>query len=279
MNVFEESEEPLMTLKHMLPKEHGTWAMLLAPWIVGCGVARRFDHAALLSLAAILMFFLAQNQMMNWMRLHFANQPDSNALRRTELLLLVFGLIGILIVSPLWVVDKLHGLIYFALLALLLTAAALFLVQKKKDRSIAGQILAAAGLSLSAPLAYYSTSRTLDHNAGILWLVNFLFFLGGVFYVQMKIDALARRKSFQRLSDRFRFAAGTLVMDSLLVLVAFGSLRWSSFSGWATLAFAPTAIQAIAGTIRLDHPAVLKRVGIISTIHSILFVALFIILA
>lgn len=269
----------LMTLKQMLPKEHGTWAMLLAPWVVGCGVARHVDRPALLSLAAILMFFLGQNQMMNWVRLHFANQPDANALRRTELLLLTFVLTGIVVVSPLWAIDKLHGLIYFAALALLLTGVALLLVRKRKDRSMAGQILAAAGLSLSAPLAYYAATLRLDHKAAVLWLVNFFFFLGGVIYIQMKIDALTKRRPLQSIFDRFRFAAWTLVIDSLVVLAAFGSLRWSSISTWATLAFAPTAIQAVVGTIRLDHPAVLKRVGIISTFHSILFVVLFILLA
>jgi hypothetical protein len=56
-------------------------------------------------------------------------------------------------------------------------------------------------------------------------------------------------------------------------------LRWGSISTWATLAFVPTAIQALVGTLRLDHPAVLKRVGLISTVHSILFAIIFIVLA
>jgi len=70
-----------------------------------------------------------------------------------------------------------------------------------------------------------------------------------------------------------------LMIDLGIVLAAFATLRWGSISTWATMAFVPTAIQAMAGTLRLDHPAVLKRVGLISTVHSILFAMIFIALA
>ncbi|MBI1734680.1 MAG: YwiC-like family protein [Candidatus Rokubacteria bacterium] len=36
----------------VLPREHGTWAMLLAPWLVGVGVARRVDVGAVLLVVA-----------------------------------------------------------------------------------------------------------------------------------------------------------------------------------------------------------------------------------
>lgn len=110
-------------------------------------------------------------------------------------------------------------------------------------------------------------------------MINFLFFLGGVFYVQLKIDALPQRSRLRSLADRFRFAAGTLSLNLIILSLVFLSLRMGPLSPLIILAFVPTFLQAIIGTIRLDRPARLKRVGIISTGHSIVFAVLVIWLA
>jgi len=46
-----------VSLRRILPKEHGTWAMLLVPWAIGCGIARRLAWQDLLLLVAMLLFF------------------------------------------------------------------------------------------------------------------------------------------------------------------------------------------------------------------------------
>lgn len=268
-----------MTAKQLFPKEHGTWAMLLVPWIVGCGVARAWNRRELLLLLATLMFFLAQNQIMNWLRLRFASVPNPAAMQRVRNLFLIFSGVGILAVIPLLERYHLTGLVYFGLIAVVLTALSMMLVNRKMDRSLLGQFLAAAGLSLSAPLAYYVATGYYSRIGLELWGINFLFFLGGVFYVQMKIDALSHRTGFQSLASRFGFAAKTLAFDWVILLAVFLILEQGLLSPWATVALVPTAIQALVGAARLDHPAKLKRVGILSTMHSILFAALLIWLA
>ncbi len=253
--------------------------MLLTPWAVGCGIAGRLDRREFWLLLAMLMFFLAQNQIMNWLRLRFATTPNPVAFARVRNLFLIFSAIGILALIPLIEIYHLWGLVYFGLIAVILTATSMFLVNRKLDRSLAGQILAAAGLSLSAPLAYYVGRIALDRTALDLWAINFLFFLGGVFYVQLKIDALSQKGQLGSFASKVRFAGRTLAIDCGIVAAVFLILKYGSLSPWALVALAPTMLQAIIGTIRLDRPARLKRIGIISTAHSILFAAILILTA
>lgn len=253
--------------------------MLLVPWAVGCGVARRFGTKEFLLLVSTLMFFLAQNQFMNWLRLRFATNPDPKALTRVRLFIFLFTVIGGLVVLPLIFSYHLTALVYFGVIGAVFMGMSMFLVVQKKDRTLAGQILASAGLSLSAPPAYYVARGVMEHQAFELWLLNSLFFLGGVFYVQLKIDALAVRDQLKTLTSKIRFASKPLLIDLAILTLALFSLRMGSLSSWAILAFVPTALQAIIGTLRLDHPAKFKRVGIISTLHSISFAAIVIWLA
>jgi hypothetical protein len=268
-----------MTAKQFFPKEHGTWVMLLIPWAVGCGVGGRWGGRELLLLVATLMLFLAQAQIMNWLRLRFASTPAARSLIRVRILVFLFSLMGALAVAPLIVIYHLNALLYFGAIALVLMVISMVLVMRKRDRSLAGQILASAGLSLSAPLAYYVATGTANHVALELWSVNFLFFLGGVFYVQLKIDALPQRARLNSTEAKFRFAGLTLVGEAAILALVFLTVRMGSLSPRIILAFAPTFIQALIGTLRLDRPARLKRVGIISSVHSILFAVLVILLA
>lgn len=268
-----------MSAKQFLPREHGTWAMLLVPFVVGCGVARQFALKELYLAAATLTFFLAQNQLMIWVRLRFASPPDLAAMSRVRNLFLIFVMIGSLAVTPLLWFFHLHALLFFGAASVLLVGISVKLVTVRKDRSLGGQILASAGLSLSAPLAHYAALGRLEHAAFDLWALNFLFFLGGVFYVQLKIGALSRKNKFVLLLDQFRFAGRTLACDVAILVLAFFILRRGSLSLLTLIAFLPTMAQAIVGTLRLDHPAKLKRVGVLATVYSILFAAIVIWLA
>ncbi len=254
--------------------------MLLVPWVIGCGIARDIGLKEWFLLLAILMFFLAQNQILNRIRLKFASAPNPSAVTRIRISFFIFTAIGILAIIPLLIKYHLWSLFYFGGIAIFLTAMSMYLVNRRLDRSLTGQVLAAGGLSLSAPLAYYAGWGTVNRMAVELWIINFLFFLGGVFYVQLKIDALAQRSQpLKSVGSRLAFARKTLITDSAIAATVLMILMEGPMSLWAILALVPIMIQAIVGTFRLNHPAKLKRVGILSTIHSILFAAILIWLA
>ena len=259
-----------MSLKRILPKEHGTWAMLLVPWAIGCGVARRLTGPDLLLLAAMLAFFLAHNQLLTWLRLRLVAASDSGTLGRARGLFLILAGAGGVAFLPLLALGGIAGA---------LVAVSLYLVYRRLDHGLAGQILAPAGLALSAPAAYSVARGALDRTAVALWALNVLFFLGAVMYVRLKIDALKRAPSLVAPAAKLRFAAPTLGIDLAILAAVLIALGFGSLSPWAVLAFVPTAAQTLVGAARLDRPARLKRVGILATVHSIVFALLVVWLA
>ncbi len=268
-----------MSLKRILPKEHGTWAMLLVPWAVGCGVARRLAPPDLLLLAAMLLLFLAHTQLLTWLRLRLVAASDPAALGRARGLFLVLAGAGGVAILPLLARSRLTALPALGAIAGALAAASLYLVYRRLDHGLAGQVLAPAGLALSAPAAYSVARGALDRTAIALWAINFLFFLGAVVYVRLKIDALKRTAALVAPAARLRFAAQTLGIDLAILAAVLIVLGFGSLSPWAVLAFAPTAAQTLVGAARLDRPARLKRVGILATAHSIVFALLLVWLA
>ena len=263
-----------MSLRRILPKEHGTWAMLLVPWAIGCGIARRLAWQDLLLLVAMLLFFLAHNQLLTWLRLRLVAASDPEAVGRARGIFLLLAGAGGGAILPLLALYRLTALLALGLIAGVLVAASMHLVYRRLDHGLAGQVLAPAGLALSAPAAYYVARGALDRTSVALWALNFLFFLGAVLYVRLKIDALKRTASLIAPAAKLRFAAQTLGIDLAILAAVLIALGFGSLSPWAVLAFVPTAAQTLVGAARLDRPARLKRVGILATAHSIVFALL-----
>jgi hypothetical protein len=265
-------------LKELLPKEHGTWAMLLVPWVVGVGVARRLDGAQLVLLGALLLAFLGQHQLGLWIRARRAGPTAAGAARRAAVRAAVILAAAIAAGVPLLArVGAALGLLIA--LAGAVSVAALVLVARRVERALPGQILGAVGLPASAAAAHAVGEGQLTPTAWQLWALCALFFLGGVFYVRLKIDAIPRRRMLTSLAARLALARGTVAVETAIVALAAVVVTQGALSTSALLAFAPVAIQAVVGVVRLHHPARLKRVGIISTIHALVFAFLVIALA
>jgi hypothetical protein len=253
--------------------------MLLVPWAVGCGVARRLDDEALLLLVAMLLLFLAHHQLLSWLRLRLVAAPDPAALRRARGLVLALAGAGGVALVPLLLLHRRTALLALGGVAGVLAAASAALVSRRLDHGLAGQVLAPVALALSAPAAYYVARGALDRVAWALWAIDVLFFLGAVFYVRLKIDARKRAAALAAPAARLRFAAPTLAADLAILAAVAATARLGTLSPWVLLAFAPTAVQAVVGALRLDRPARLKRVGILAVGHAVLFALLVIGLA
>jgi len=253
--------------------------MLLAPWAIGCGVARRLGGPELLLLAALVLLFLAHAQLLGGLRLRFAAAPDRAAAARGRRRVLALAAAAAVALAPLLLVWRLWGLLALGAVALGPAAASVALVRARLDRGVAGQVLAAAALSLSAPAAHYVAQCAWTRVAAALWAVSFLFFLGAVSYVQLKIDALRRRAPLPTLAARAAFAARPLALDAAALGAAWAALALGGLESRALAAFAPVAVQTLVGVARLDHPVRLKRLGILAVGHALAFTLLVVWLA
>jgi hypothetical protein len=253
--------------------------MLLVPWAVGCGVAGRLGLNEALLLAAMIAFFLSQSQLMAWWRLRRPADHAAPAVRRTGGLTIVLGLIGLTASAPLLLGPRRPGLLWLGAAGTILALAALSLVDRRRERALPGQLLAALGLTLSAPAAWYVTTGALDRVAVALWGLAAAYFVGAVCHVRLLIEARAKKKVLAAGRGRLAFSAATLGTELGLVGLAAGSLRLGGLSLAALAGFVPLLLQLAVDVTRLHEPAPLKRVGLLAAGCSILFALLVIRLA
>lgn len=219
-----------------MPREHGAWGILLIPFATAVGVTGVWNLPVALLLASVLCFYVART---SWLKKNY---------RWTALLLAGSAACAL----PLLVVWKLWWLAAFG-------AVAAPLAFRKTERGIAMQLLAVAGLTLTAPAAWYVATGKLDYR---LWLLNALYFAGGVFYVKMHIAAAIARRA-----DKFRQGAATMIYHGVLAVVA--ALWWP-----VGLALLPAVARAFVGVARLSPTLRIKRLGWTEVAHSLVFAGL-----
>ena len=198
----------------------------MIPFATAAGIAGVFNEPVALLLASVLCFYLARTSFLKgdyrWMTG-----------------LLVGSLIAALPVVFLW---HRWWLIAFG-------AGVAPVAWRRTARTLALQLAAVAGLTLTAPVTWYVATGSLGWPAWQLWLLNTLYFAGRVLYVKMHTAA-----AMQRSVNRLRLGTPTLVYHGALAVVA---------TGWwpVGLAFVPAIIHALVGVVRLTPVLRIKRLA------------------
>ncbi|MGO9245786.1 MAG: YwiC-like family protein [Verrucomicrobiia bacterium] len=236
-----------------MPREHGAWGILLIPFATAVGVSGVVDVRMALLLTSVLCFYVA--------RTSFLKQHAKWTF------LLLAG--SALCTAPLLIVWRLWWLAAFGVVA----AALAF---RRTERGVAMQLIAVAGLTLTAPAGWYAATGRLDRHAWLLWGLNFLYFAGGVFYVKMHVAAAIRRKPVDSTSERIALGAATLSYYAGMsaVLVVFATMHWISWS--VLLAYAPVVMRAVVGVWRLSPTLRIKRLGWTEVAYSLVYAVLLI---
>jgi hypothetical protein len=216
-----------------MPREHGAWGILLIPFATAVGVAGVWNLPVALLLVSVLCFYVARS---SWLKRNY---------RWTAILLAGSAAC----VLPLLVVWKFWWLAAFGVVAAPLAF-------RKTERSVAMQLLAVAGLTLTAPAAWYAATGLLGWPAGRLWLLNALYFAGGIFYVKMHVATAIARKPAGRLP----------------VVLYYGALAALAAWWWPVgLAFVPVIARAFVGAARVSPVLRIKRLGWTEVAYSIVF--------
>jgi hypothetical protein len=260
-------------LKPPIPKEHGSWAMLTAPLLLGLVIAPGWHWRVIALLVAALAFFLLRYPLATLVKTR--RRPGANRLY----LLRWAGIYGgIAVICGGWLILA-HGLWWLLPLGLLgglLLLFHLWLASRRQEMSAAGELAGIFGLALGAPMAYYTISGQLDGVAAALWLVNALYFGGTVFYIKLKVRQQPRLPAPDRISERLVKAKAclayqTIVLGSLLLLAAWQWLPWL-----ALLAFIPVTLKIIHGAWQWQDKKSLSlmRLGVIEIFHAVAFAGL-----
>jgi hypothetical protein len=172
----------------------------------------------------------------------------------------VFGL-------PLLVVFKLFLLapIGIAVLALLVFNAQQAV--KREDRTIGSEMMAIAGLTLTAPAAYYVGRGAFDSTALWLWALCAAYFASSVFYVKLRVHTINPRKEEARLRSWRRCAFyHSILLVALVLMASTGSLNLS-----AIVAFSPILIRSFWHLAKPVRQINLRTVGWLEISYSVVF--------
>jgi hypothetical protein len=249
------------TLK--LPKEHGAWAMLYVPFVLGIAVAGSVNWPVLLLLLSTTAVFISRESLLVWWRARSRGRASGEAGR----MLLVYLALAASFGLPLLFAFNLYWLMPIAL-----AGVALLLINGKQalrleERTLMGEVMAICGLTLTAPAAYYVAGGRWDKTAFWLWLLSMFYFASSVFYIKLRIYRLnPRKQAEQRQAWQSCVFYHSFLIVALAVLIFAGDL-----SVFAFIAFAPVLIRTFWGLFKPKTQVNLTRAGILEIAYSLVF--------
>ena len=249
----------------MLPREHGAWAILIAPILVGLLGAPAFSPLAsgLFVLGALAAFLLRVPLQVLW-----ARPNDRRALRW----LILYAVLTAGSFLPLIVLLGCWKLLFFAVPAGLLLAENLTANSSGRRFSAFNEAAGVLGLCLGAPAAFYAASFELGARAWGLWFLCSAFFLGPIFHVKMA--ALQHRAVMDRAALPMfeRMRRQSAVYHGLALAVVGGWAASGGLPAAAAIPFAAAFIKTILRGARAPERVDFRSLGYLEVAYSVLFV-------
>lgn len=242
----------------LLPREHGAWGMLLQPFVAAAILSRQWTWLFFPALLSVLIVFIMREPLLVLARQHSVwrePRPESEIARRNvvyETFVLAACGVALLTQVPVAVLCAL------GIVAASLSALALYMTMKNKQRSVWLQSASAFGLSSSALLASQVGRGTLsEYSAWAMWAILSLHFLTGIFLVHARLDKRTGKPTASTMQRYALFCIGVNVACGAAGL-AFGDARILP-PLWLSAAISAGELWWMSRPASLKEP--LKRVG------------------
>jgi hypothetical protein len=237
--------------------------MLYVPLAVGALVAWSLSVRLVLLALSVTFVFIARASLVALLRSRNRGRTDEQARRLTIAYLALAALFG----APLVFISRLYWLVPLAIATAILLMVNARKAVRGEDRTVAGEMVAIAGLTLTAPASYYVSRGVLNVTEIWLWVFCALYFASSVFYVKLRVTTINPRKEEARRQSWKRCAFYHVFLCASLVLLA----MTGSLNVFALAAFLPVLIRSfwyLANPVRRNN---LQRVGWLEMVYSIVF--------
>lgn len=254
----------------LVPREHGTWGLLLFPLISGAivgyvGTPNASLKAALWFLLSALSAFLIYQPLESLLGLSLIKARSQRQQR-----IAIISVIALAIIATSGVIE-LFNLQRRLVLCFGLAASACFglriLLGNSRRMRIPRQLMGALGLSSTAAGAYYAATGRIDWTGILLWLASWLFAAGQIEYVHLRITTAQVRSPQQKL----RISLSVCFLHLLMI----GASIAAAFAGFAppllALAFIPSIIRLGIWLARPWRPLGVHILGISELLQGLLF--------
>jgi hypothetical protein len=247
--------------------------MLVVPLLLGITIAPAWHSRILVFLLAALGFFLVRHPLAMLVKTRKRATADKVSLWWW---VAIYG--GITALSSGWLILA-QGLWWLAIMGLvggMLLLFNLWLVSRRREMSVAGELAGIGGLALGAPMGYYVASGQLDGIAAALWLINALYFGGTVFYVKLKVRQQPRLPVPNCLSERLIKAKACLAYQTVALTLIILLVTLQQAPLLTPLALAPATLKMLYGAWRWQDKKSLNmvRLGVVEIFHAIAFAGL-----
>jgi hypothetical protein len=243
----------------IVPKEHGAWAVIYAAFLAGVGVAGQVTLPVILFLVGVTAAALANGPFAILVRptpgtAHLARQ------RQAWAWLVLYGVAAAAGLGSLPIAFQMTFLLPFGMAGILFLLLRAVLIRERGDRTLPGELVGTAGLTLVGPAAHAVAAGGVRPVGAVLWLLLFLFFASGVFYVRMRIHAMVAQRRGEASSSNP--AVWSCVLYHGLLFAVIPSLVIVGLIPWPVLlAFAPALWRAAAALRREGTRLDVRRLG------------------
>lgn len=239
-----------------IPPQHGAWAFLVVPLLIGLLLGYTSLVTALFAVAWLLAYpanyYLGRAIVIRWRRGNWSRLAKRELRHARGWVILALIPAVVLVVLRPW-------LLWVGAVLLMLWAVSLWLTRIGHERGASNDLLLVAQASVAVPLMWALDTNTANLGIGqataaTAWwaaCICLVYFTGTVIHV----------KSLIREANDRRWAVGSRVFNSASIAMGF-------VSPWLLLAFIPAAIRAFAIPKGL-RPA---RVGMVEMVISLLVV-------
>ncbi|MNJ34160.1 hypothetical protein D3C77_288600 [compost metagenome] len=243
---MEEVGIPLNKKKVVIPHEHGAWAMVSVPFLIGMAAGKpNWMH--------LLLF-------VGWLLLYLSSYPLLQAVKRANDRPRMlqwgagYGLSAVaFLLTPLILYPQLF---IFGIPLCLLLAINILYAKRKSERALFNDLCAILSFSLAAAAAYLVGEGSWDMMMLSVVIINFIYFTGTAFFVK----SVFRERSSVRWSNYAKvYHVMTLIVPFLM--------------GWPWLAFA-FVFPAVRTCIFAGKKMKPMKVGILEIVGSLQFLVL-----
>ncbi len=282
--VQSQGEALAATIRFKMPEEHGAWGILLVPQLCAATVAASWTTPLFLSVASTLALFLLRGSL----EAQAAHNRWKALLSPSHLLLAATGGGA---ATVLVVFYRRYELFWLGSVAAMLYETQRLLLQKHQQdrtekRSLPAELIGVALLTLTAPAAWIAARGSLiagppdarwDNLAGVkLWLLNLLFFLGGILYVKYRVRSLLVHRKFEGIGQRLAFAWPVFLFHLLLPALLITAAVQHRLPLAVLLAFTPGIVRANRLAFQLGLRFPIRRLGWSEIAHAAVFAGLLI---
>ncbi|WP_333871287.1 YwiC-like family protein [Desulforamulus putei] len=231
----------------ILPKEHGVWAMLVVPFVLGAA-SQGLNWLQVPLLLGWLLLYLTSYPLMMICR----NYRNAAKYRKW---LIIYGLMAAaFLIVP---ITRYPALLWLGAALFIILLVNLYYARMNRERELLNNFTAVAGLSLGAVAGGYVGAGSWSNDLLWVWLFCVVFFMGSVFFVKSMIRERTN-PHFRRLSWGYH---GAVVFFTFII----------TGSWMLTLAYLPSLVRAIYCTGREMTPL---QIGKLEIANSLFFVIL-----